>query len=120
MRVLYDKENLYLGVIAYDSNPDGILATELRRDALSGGFGSGGVGGGGGGGRGGSDDTFTVLLDTFHDGRNAFVFRVNRNFPDSDCRVTLLPTVTVKTPVCNHRCTAFSRDPLPNRRLAAT
>ena len=74
VRVLYDDENLYVGVVAFDSNPGAILASELRRDALGGGgFG----GGGGGGGGGGSDDTFSVVLDTFHDGRSAFLFTVN-------------------------------------------
>ena len=76
VRVLYDDENLYVGVIAYDTNPSGILATELRRDALGGGR-SGGGGSGGGGGGGGSDDTFSVVLDTYHDGRSGFLFTVN-------------------------------------------
>ncbi len=73
VRILYDDQNLYVGLIAYDTNPSGILASELRRDALGGG---GGFFGGGGGG-GGSDDTFSVVLDTFHDGRSAFLFTVN-------------------------------------------
>ena len=64
VRVLYDDENLYVGVIAYDSNPSAVLATEMRRDALGSRF-------------GGSDDTFSILLDTFHDGRSAFLFTVN-------------------------------------------
>ena len=64
VRVLYDDENLYIGVIAYDSNPAAVLATEMRRDALGSRF-------------GGSDDIFSVLLDTFHDGRSAFLFTVN-------------------------------------------
>ncbi len=64
VRVLYDDENLYVGVIAYDSNPSAVLATEMRRDALGSRF-------------SGSDDTFSVLLDTFHDGRSAFLFTVN-------------------------------------------
>ena len=68
VRILYDDKNIYVGVIAYDSAPSSIVATEMRRDAL-------------GGRRGeterGSDDTFTVLFDTFHDGRSAFQFTVN-------------------------------------------
>ncbi len=73
VRILYDDQNLYVGLIAYDTNPSGILATELRRDALD----SGGYFSGGGGDDGGSDDTFSVVLDTFHDGRSAFLFTVN-------------------------------------------
>ena len=64
VRILHDDENLYVGLIAYDSDPSAIIATELRRDAIGHRF-------------GGSDDTFTVLLDTFHDGRSAFQFTVN-------------------------------------------
>ena len=71
VRILYDDENLYIGVIAYDSDPGAILASELRRDALGGG------GSGGGGDNRGSDDTVSVVLDTFNDGRSAFLFRVN-------------------------------------------
>ncbi len=71
VRILYDDENLYIGVIAYDSDPGAILASELRRDALGGG------GRGGGGDNRGSDDTVSVVLDTFNDGRSAFLFRVN-------------------------------------------
>ncbi len=73
VRILYDDQNLYVGMIAYDTNPSGILASELRRDAL----GSGGYFSAGGGDDGGSDDTFSVVLDTFHDGRSAFLFTVN-------------------------------------------
>ena len=64
VRILYDDENLYVGLIAYDSDPSAIIATELRRDEIGHRF-------------GGSDDTFTVLLDTFNDGRSAFQFTVN-------------------------------------------
>jgi len=34
VRLLYDSEALYLGVEAYDSEPDGVIATEMRRDSL--------------------------------------------------------------------------------------
>lgn len=62
VRILYDEERLYIGAILQDREPANILATELRRDdELD------------------ADDTFSVLLDTFHDHRNAFVFRVNPN-----------------------------------------
>ena len=70
VRILHDDENLYLGVIAYDRQPERILATELRRDGLS-------VGDANPFRGGGTDDTFSVVLDTFHDGRNAFLFAVN-------------------------------------------
>ena len=61
--VLYDERNLYLGFVLYDSDPSGIIAAQLRRDSI--------------GGRSRSDDMISVVLDTFHDHRNAFLFSVN-------------------------------------------
>jgi len=55
VRALYDEENLYFGVQCFDSYTEGILATELRRDNDF-----------------INDDSFAVILDTFHDHRNAF------------------------------------------------
>jgi hypothetical protein len=60
VRILYDQANLYIGAELTDSDAAAIRASELRRDnTLE------------------SDDTFAVLLDTYLDNRNAFVFRVN-------------------------------------------
>jgi opacity protein-like surface antigen len=60
VRVVYDRVRLYVGVELRDRDPAQIRATELRRDnPLD------------------SDDTFTVLIDSNHDHRNAFIFRVN-------------------------------------------
>ena len=60
VRILYDGATLYVGVELFDTDPERIRASELRRDdALD------------------SDDSFSILLDTFHDHRNAFVFRIN-------------------------------------------
>ena len=60
VRILFDTLHLYLGIICYDSNPAGIVATELRRDAAMEG-----------------DDIFEVIFDTFHDHRNGYRFRIN-------------------------------------------
>ena len=60
VRILYDDTQIYIGVQITDSAPAEIRAAELRRDnTLE------------------SDDSFAVLLDTFHDHRNAFLFRIN-------------------------------------------
>jgi hypothetical protein len=60
VRIIYDETHLYIGADLTDSAPSEIRASELRRDnTLE------------------SDDTFSVLLDTYLDRRNAFVFRVN-------------------------------------------
>ncbi|MEZ5318543.1 MAG: DUF5916 domain-containing protein [Vicinamibacterales bacterium] len=59
-RILYDDRTLYFGIWAFDSDPDGIIATELKRDS---------------GLRKG--DQIKITLDTFHDHRNAFYFSTN-------------------------------------------
>ena len=56
VRVLYDSGHLYIGVHAYAS--DGVSATEMRRDAD----------------RLFDEDNFQVILDTFHDSRNGYMF----------------------------------------------
>ena len=58
--VIYDKENLYIGAMLYDSDPGGILAYQKRRDqSLR------------------TDDRFMWILDTFLDGRTGYFFEVN-------------------------------------------
>ncbi len=59
VRVVFDDDHLYLGVIVYD-DPDGILAYQRERDAyLS------------------TDDRFMWILDTFLDGRTGYFFEIN-------------------------------------------
>ncbi len=60
VRITYNRNNLYLGVLLYDSNPDGIIGFEKRRDASL-----------------RSDDRFQLILDTFLDGRSAYYFETN-------------------------------------------
>jgi hypothetical protein len=60
VRFLIDRENLYIGVICFDSEPDQIVVSQSRRDAdLD------------------DTDSIQILLDTFNDGQNAFVFGTN-------------------------------------------
>ena len=58
VRLLYDAEALYLGVEAYDTEPGGVIATEMRRDSL----------------RLLDEDNFQVILDTFQDRRSGYMF----------------------------------------------
>ena len=58
--LLYDEGNLYIGIVAYDSEPEGVIGTQMARDASL-----------------GSDDRIEVLLDTFRDQRSAFYFATN-------------------------------------------
>ena len=58
--LLYDKENLYIGVMCYDSEPHRVLASQMVRDAdLN------------------ADDRLSIVLDTFRDQSNAFHFATN-------------------------------------------
>jgi hypothetical protein len=59
-RVLYDDRTLYIGVWVWDSDPAGILASEMKRDA---GLNKG--------------DQLKITIDTFHDHRNSFYFSTN-------------------------------------------
>lgn len=68
VRVLYNGENLYIGVWAFDSQPDRIIARQLERDANLGISRFGPSGG---------DDAIGIILDTFHDRRNAYYFATN-------------------------------------------
>ncbi len=61
VRLLYDAEHLYIGVRAFDSNPDGVIATEMRRDSL----------------QLLEEDNFQIILDTFRDLRSGYMFVTN-------------------------------------------
>lgn len=71
VRILYDAEHIYFGVACHDRDPDGIRATELRRDNQL-----------------NNDDTFELVLDTFHDHRNAYLLRVNPLGTQYDATIT--------------------------------
>ena len=71
VRALYDAENLYFGIRCFDTRAEGILATELRRDNNF-----------------DNDDSFAIILDTFHDHRNAFLFRINPRGTQYDALIT--------------------------------
>jgi Domain of unknown function (DUF5916)/Carbohydrate family 9 binding domain-like len=60
VRILYDRRYLYFGIHCYDSEPHGIVATELRRDADF-----------------SVDDNFTILLSPANDRRNGYTFTIN-------------------------------------------
>ena len=60
VRVLFDKANLYIGIIAFDSEPDKIVVNQSRRDAdIT------------------ESDAIILVLDTFNDNQNGFVFGTN-------------------------------------------
>ena len=60
--ILYDEQNLYIGVYCYDGEPRRITANTMAHDSDN---------------EGESDDNVKILLDPFQDKRNAYVFFVN-------------------------------------------
>ncbi|MSR19783.1 MAG: hypothetical protein EXR91_02225 [Gemmatimonadetes bacterium] len=60
VRVLYTGSSLFVAVHAFDSEPDLVIATEMRRD----------------GNRIFDEDNFEIILDTFMDSRSAYMFVV--------------------------------------------
>ena len=59
--ILFDDDNLYICARNWDSHPEREIANELRRD-------NGNILG---------NDNFTFVIDTFHDGRNGYLFQTN-------------------------------------------
>ena len=82
VRVAYDGATLYVGMMAYDSEPDRVVARLLQRDKLMAlDFFEGGLAFAG-------DDAVALLLDPFHDHRNGVVFATNANGAEFDASVS--------------------------------
>ena len=60
VRIAYDDDALYFGLTLHDSEPGAIRRSILHRE-----------------GRIDQDDRIVIALDTYHDGRNAYVFELN-------------------------------------------
>lgn len=70
-KICYDDENLYIGILCLDSEPDAVLAREMALD-----------------GNLGADDYVEILIDTFLDRRNGYYFRVNPLGARNDALIT--------------------------------
>ena len=70
VRVLFDNDNLYIGAICFDSEPAKIVAQKLQRDSWL-----------------ADDDMFAVVLDTYRDRRNAYLFSTNPNGVEEDGQI---------------------------------
>jgi hypothetical protein len=70
--VFFDDENVYVSARCWDSHPERMVANEMRRDTnqLR------------------QNDTFAVLLDTFHDRRNGYLFYANPIGGFADSQIT--------------------------------
>ncbi|MBA2306309.1 MAG: carbohydrate binding family 9 domain-containing protein [Acidobacteria bacterium] len=73
VRVLLDAESIYFGIWCYDSDPSRIIAREFRRDQTR---------------NTAPEDQFDIILDTFHDHRNAYHFGINPLGTQYDAVVT--------------------------------
>jgi hypothetical protein len=72
IRVLYDDENIYVGFECYDSEPEKVLGTEMRRDYEV----------------WDTNDYIRFVLDTYHDLRSAYYFGTNPRGAKVDARIT--------------------------------
>jgi hypothetical protein len=70
VKLLFDDEHLHIGAMMYDTEPEKIVARELKED-----------------GELDADDVFGILLDTFRDRRNAYYFETNPNGARGDALV---------------------------------
>ena len=71
VRIMYSDQMFYVSVICYDSNPEGIVISDTRRDAPL-----------------NNTDSFMFILDTFHDQQNGFVFGTNAGGIEYDAQVS--------------------------------
>lgn len=67
----YTEDSLYIGVVAYDTNPEGIIVADSRRDSSL-----------------NETDSFQVLIDGLRDRQNGFVFGTNPAGIEYDAQVT--------------------------------
>jgi hypothetical protein len=70
VRIVYDDEAVYIGAVCFDRLPDRIIVSESRRDSPL-----------------DDTDSFQVILDTFYDRRNGFVFGTNPSALEYDAQV---------------------------------
>jgi hypothetical protein len=71
VRVAFDDDHLYIAAVCRDSEPSGIVVNDIRKDFAD-----------------REQDTFEVLLDTFADRRNGFVFVTNAQGARADTQMT--------------------------------
>ena len=71
VRIIFTADTLYVGVVCYDREPSGIIVSDSRRDSsLT------------------NTDSFRMILDTYRDRQNGFVFGTNPAGIEYDGQVT--------------------------------
>ena len=71
VRIIFTGDTLYIGAILYDSDPSGIVVSDARRDAPM-----------------DDTDSFQMIVDTYRDRQNGFVFGTNPAGVEYDGQVT--------------------------------
>ena len=71
VRLLYSRNEIYVGIACHDSAASGPVATQLRRDLTQ-----------------ELDDYFEIIIDSRHDRRNAYVFQINPLGTQRDALIT--------------------------------
>ncbi len=71
VRILFDEQSLYIGIVCHEDHRAGIVSTQLIRDANL-----------------DVDDRVTIVLDPFFDHRNGFFFQVNPSGARSDGQIS--------------------------------
>ena len=71
VRVMYSDYMFYVSVVCYDTDPNGIVISDTRRDAAL-----------------NNSDSFIFILDTFQDQLNGFVFGTNAGGIEYDAQVS--------------------------------
>jgi len=68
--IVYTSKTLYIGFWGYDREPDKLVAREMKRDFSW-----------------GQEDNFELIIDTYNDDRNGFLFVINPNAARADAQV---------------------------------
>ncbi|MCK5077379.1 MAG: carbohydrate binding family 9 domain-containing protein, partial [Calditrichia bacterium] len=68
--ILFDMNNLYIGVWCYDKSPEQLIARKMERDFSWGG-----------------EDNFEIIIDTYHNRRDGYLFVTNPNGARADAMV---------------------------------
>ena len=71
VRIRYTEQTLYVGVVCYDRDPSQIIVSDSRRDADP-----------------QEADSFSLILDTYRDRQNGFIFGTNSAGVEYDAQVT--------------------------------
>ena len=71
VKIIYISSTLYIGVVCYDRDPSGIVVTHSRRDGSL-----------------VNTDCIQILLDTFHDKQNGFLFGTNPSGIEYDAQIS--------------------------------